>query len=113
MYYLKGNLCSVYCDRNDRENLLLVDHDMLVINGDWYLEKIDGVFVAPLTKNPINIILLGSIIYDGDYNRTLIRFQNGEGTHISEEQPIIEKPINELCKKQYYGIACYCFKCKR
>lgn len=118
MYYLKDNPCSVYCAHNDKEHLLLVDASLVVINGEWQLEKIDGGFAVSFTKERINIRLLGHIIYDGNYNRTLRRFQNGEGIHLPDEasqivQPVIEEIVNEICKKKYYGIDCSCIKCKR
>lgn len=118
MYYLRDNLCSVYCAHNDEDHLLLVDHALVVINGEWQLRKTDDGFMVSFTKQRINIRLLGHIIYDGDYNRTLRRFRNGEGKHFSDEpaqivQPVIEEIVNEICKKKYYGIACSCAKCKR
>lgn len=94
-----------------KDNLLLTTNTLWVINGDWQLEKIDGVFVHPLTKGFIDLHLVGYIDYDGDYNRTLLRFQDGEGTHLPEENELVT-PVNEFCKKTYYGIECSCSKCK-
>lgn len=98
---------SVYSYGKHKDNLLLVDSNFWVINGEWYLEKKGDIFLHPLTKDPIDVRLAGYIDYDGDYNTTLIRFQNGEGQHLSDT------PVVELCKKKYYGIECSCFKCKR
>lgn len=113
-----GEICRVFSGQ------LLVDSDWYVINGDWVLEKKGDVFLHPLTKKPIDIRLLGYIDYDGDYNKTLIRFENGEGTHISDLAARLSKnqinnitekeiPMVEFCKKQYYGIDCSCTKCER
>lgn len=107
-------ICKVFGNKH-KDNLLLVDNSWMVINGEWFLEKENNVFINPLTREPIDICLMGYIDYDGDYNRTLMRFENGEGTHLSDEavEPVAEPIVNEICKKQYYGIACSCFKCKR
>jgi hypothetical protein len=64
------------------DSYLLVDYDSWVVNGHWYLEKKDDVFLHPLTKKPIDVRLVGYIDYDGDYNSTLERFKNGEGKHL-------------------------------
>lgn len=113
--FFMEKIYSVYSYGKHKDNLLLVDHDLWVINGAWQLEKKDGVFLHPLTKNPIDVSFVGYIDYDGDYNTTLNRFQNGEGQHLSDKTAvtIIDTPIAELCKKKYYGIECSCFKCKR
>lgn len=104
---------AVYADLGG-ESLLLVNENLWVINGEWQIEKKDGKFycVAPSSTYQIDIHLVGHIDYDGDYNSTLERFRNGEGTHTSVElQPVAQAP--ELCKRKYYGIECSCSKCKR
>lgn len=113
---------AVYASK-DGNSLLLVNENLWVINGAWQIIKRDGIFycMSPNSTNPIDIHLAGYIEYDGCYNSTLSRFQNGKGEHISTiETPIIEiAPVidavqaPELCKKKYYGIECFCSKCKR
>lgn len=104
--------CAVYSSKNGN-SLLLVTGSLWVVNGEWQLEEKDGVFycVGPSSTNPIDIYLAGYIDYDGDYNSSLTRFQNGEGEHLNakEEPPPI---VPEFCKKKYYGIECSCSKCK-
>lgn len=108
---------AVYSDPKG-ESLLLVNENLWVINGDWQIEKRDGKFycVAPHGTFEIDIHLAGYIDYDGDYNSTLNRFRDGEGTRIlqgvSEPEPVVEV-VHEFCKKKYYGIDCFCSKCKR
>lgn len=107
---------SVYGYGKDYDSLLLVNSSFWVINGDWQLEKENGVFIHPLNKTPLNIKLLGYIDYDGDYNSTLERFRRGEGKHIADEVQLVipaAAPTPELCKRKYYGIECSCSKCKR
>lgn len=96
----------------DCNSLLLVDGSLWVINGEWQIEKKDGVFycVGPKSTYPIDIFLAGYIDYDGDYNSTLNRFLNGEGKRISAKEHLAEQ-ATELCKKKYYGIECSCSKC--
>jgi hypothetical protein len=92
-------ICQVFCGKH-KDNVLLVDSSWWVINGEWQLEKKDNVFLHPLTKEPIEIHLLGYIDYDGDYNNTLMRFENGEGRHLPDETapPVIKEIVNEICK---------------
>lgn len=102
---------AIYSDKN-RSSLLLVTNDLWVINGNWQIEKKNEVFycISPHGTFAIDIYLAGYIDYNGDYNDSLARFQNGEGEHYNIS---IEKPIAELCKKQYYGIDCSCSKCNK
>jgi len=105
---------SVYGYGPDFKSLLLVDEGMWVINGSWQIEKKNEIFycVAPHDTFPIDIRLLGYIDYDGSYNSTLRRFENGEGMHLSAEaKPAVEVVESELCKRKYYGIECSCSKC--
>lgn len=107
---------DVYGYKGNLDSLLLVD-DLWVINGEWQIEKRDGQFycVSPKSTFRIDIQLLGSISYDGDYNSTLERFRNGEGFHVSaREEPLVEIAKEpELCKRKYYGIDCSCSKCNK
>jgi hypothetical protein len=93
----------------DYDSLLLVNSNLWVINGEWQIEKRNGLFFCQETNQQIDIKLLGYIDYDGDYNSTLERFRNGEGQHTSAT--VVAEP--EMCKKKYYGIECSCSKCKR
>lgn len=108
---------AVYSDPTG-ESLLLVNENLWVINGAWQIETKDGKFycISPNSTFLIDIHLAGYIDYDGDYNDALNRFKAGEGTHliqkVNEPQPIVES-VPELCKKKYYGIECFCSKCKR
>jgi hypothetical protein len=107
---------AVYSSK-DGSSLLLVNDNLWVINGEWQIIKKDNVFycVSPKSTFIIDIHLAGYIEYDGCYNSTLDRFRNGEGEHFSiKETPVIESvQVPELCKKKYYGIECFCSKCKR
>lgn len=102
---------NVYAYGKSKDSYLLVDSTLWVINGEWQLKKKGDVFLHPLTSEPINIILVGNIDYDGDYNNTLSRFRNGEGQHF-EIEDIAPITLN-FCKKQYYGIDCSCHKCEK
>jgi hypothetical protein len=104
---------AVYSSKDGR-SLLLVNDNLWVINGHWQIIEKEGIFycVSPKSTDPIDIYLAGYIDYDGDFNSTLNRFKNGEGERIST--PVIEAiQVPELCKKKYYGIECFCSKCKR
>lgn len=112
---------EVYADSKG-ESLLLVNENLWVINGEWQIKKVDGLFycMSPGGAHLIDIHLIGTIDYDGDYNSTLERFRSGEGTRILKgvPEPVIEvKPVvevvPELCKRKYYGIECSCSKCIR
>lgn len=107
---------AVYSDPSG-ESLLLVNDDLWVINGEWQIKKTDGKFycLSPDGAHQIDIHLAGYIDWDGhDYNDTLNRFRNGEGTRILHgiTEPVVEV-APELCKRKYYGIECFCSKCKR
>jgi len=107
---------AVYSDLKG-ESLLLVDGNLWVINGEWQIEKKDNKFycVSPKSTFIIDIHLACYIDYDGDYNSTLNRFQAGEGVHLQQEaneSELIVVLSPELCKKKYYGIECFCSKCK-
>lgn len=118
--------CAVYSSKSG-DSLLLVDDNLWVINGLWQIIKENNIFycLSPRGTYPIDIHLVGYIEYDGCYNSALSRFRNGEGEHLSiKETPVIESVeiqvqipesvrAPELCKKKYYGIECFCSKCKR
>lgn len=63
-------ICGVYQVDEDADNLLLVDGDDIVVNGNWNLEY--------ARKNNMPLKFLGGIDYKGDYNETLCRFKAGE-----------------------------------